>query len=515
MAPRAILQGCSLALLLVSTNASSAADWPQYRGAHHNGVSTDRITRQWTGAVTNPVWRIVLTNGLGSLVVADGRVFTQVRRTTNGGPKELCVALHAGTGAELWAVPLDDAAYPDGGVGFDDGPRTTPAVEGGSVFVLTSYLKLHRLNATNGAVIWEKDLRTLYGSSVIDWQNAASPVLDNGLIYLNANSGTDTLMALRTSDGGLAWRSQNEGLTHSTPVLATIHGVRQLIFATQAGLVSLEPLTGNRLWKFSYPFNYRFSIGVSPVVYEDMVFVCGAHAYGMRSVAMQASLTDNTWTTTHLWSTNNPTSHWMTPVVHEGFLYGQFGIQSFDSVRAQLKCIEMRTGNVKWSTNDFGRGATILVRDHLLSLTEKGDLVLVKPDTNAYVQVARFNAIPYWHTATNKCWNSPAVCDGKVYIRSTSYTACFDFSVPDLVLNPPEPAGPNLLQLTARTASGAALDSNRLAGMELRASTDLMQPLPLWDSLTNRPVLTNGAVRIDNIDWGTGSNRFFIIREQE
>ena len=60
----------------------------------------------------------------------------------------------------------------------------------------------------------------------------------------------------------------------------------------------------------------------------------------------------------------------MTPVCYQGFLYGQFGIQSFDSPSAQLKCIEMRTGTVKWSVTGFGRGATILVDDHILSVTE-------------------------------------------------------------------------------------------------------------------------------------------------
>jgi len=199
-------------------------------------------------------------------------------------------------------------------------------------------------------------LRILYGSSVIAWQNAASPVLENGLIYLNANCGVSTLMALDTRDGSVVWRSQNEAMTHSTPVLATINGLRQAIFATQSGLVSVDASTGNLLWKFPYPFTYSTSIDVSPVVYEDMVFVCGAHSYGMGSVAIQATLTNNLWTTRKLWSTNNPASHWMTPVCYQGFLYGQFGIQSFDSPSAQLKCIEMSTGVEKWSTGGFGRG---------------------------------------------------------------------------------------------------------------------------------------------------------------
>src|SRR5439155_7185008 len=202
--------------------------------------------------------------------------------------------------------------------------------------------KLYRLNATNGSAIWSNDLRTTYGGNAIGWQNAASPLLDNGLIYVNANCAVSNLMALRASDGSLVWRSQSAGLTHSTPVLATISGVRQVIFATQIGLMSLDPLTGSLLWRFAYPFFYGTSIGASPVVYQDMVFVTAARAYGMGSAVVQASLNNNLWTTKQLWWTNDPSAHWMTPVCYQGFLYGQFGVLQFDSSTAQLKCIDMR-----------------------------------------------------------------------------------------------------------------------------------------------------------------------------
>ena len=141
--------------------------------------------------MTNPVWRVPLTNCLGSLTVGEGRVFTQTRWMTNGLDREGCVALNATNGAELWRRDLDDAYYPESGVGYDDGPRTTPVVDGNSVFVLSSYLKLFRLNRTNGAVIWMRDLVNDYGSTVIQWQNGASPVIENGLIYLNANCGSN------------------------------------------------------------------------------------------------------------------------------------------------------------------------------------------------------------------------------------------------------------------------------------------------------------------------------------
>jgi len=505
----------ALGLVLSATLGLRGGEWPQFRGPIQ-GVSTDSLDKQWTGPITNPVWRVALTNGLGSLVVGGGRVFTMARRLVPGGEREICVALNATNGAELWATPVDIASYPNGGVGFDDGPRSTPALEGGSVFVLSSYMKLLRLNATNGTVVWSNDLRATFGGVGIDWQNSASPVIENGLIYVNLNTNLadsmTTLAALRVSDGGLAWRAQNEPLTHATPVLAMMHGVRQVVFASQNALVSVEPTTGNQLWRLSYPFRFLASIGVSPVVWNDLVFVCGAHAYGMSSIVARVSFSNSTWSATRVWATNNPTSHWMTPVARDGFLYGPFGIQSFDSPSAQLKCVDMRTGTVKWSTDNFGRGATVLWDDHLVTLTERGQLVLSQVSTNAYVELGRFTAIPGYHNSTNKCWNLPAIADGRIYIRSTAFVACFDLSLPALRVDGPRFSG-NGVDLSIRTVTGAPVASNRLTNLEVRATSDPTLVVTQWTRLTNSLVLTGGAVRVQGAGTGSETQRYFIVRE--
>ncbi len=498
----------ALCLSLCLAFFATGADWPQFRGANHDSISTDRLNKRWTGAVTNPVWRVPLTNCLGSLAVSDGRVFTQTVQKTNGVDMDWCVALNAANGTEIWRRALEPTYYPHGGVGYDDGPRTTPAADGDSVFVLSSYLKLFRLNRTNGAIIWMRDLVADYGSGIIEWQNAASPVIENGLIYLNANCGSSTLMALRTSDGSEAWRSQNEAMTHASPTLATIHGVRQVIFATQRGLVSLNPANGDLLWQTNYPFNYAISLAVSPVVYEDIVFVSAV--YIMASVAVRASLSNGVWSVARIWSNHNGDSHWMTPVARDGFLYGQIGDGNADS---RLKCIDMRTGTVKWSVTGFGRGSTVVVDDHLVSITESGDLVLIKPVTNAYTELARFKAILGYHDFTNKCWNSPAVSDGRVFVRSTAFVAAFDLSIPALRMDAPRFVSPGALNLSIRTVNGAPVASDRLTGMKVRATTAPGLAVTQWNKLTNSLVLTGGVVRVENVSAVTQTQQFFIVSE--
>jgi len=529
--------------------STSASIWPNYRGPNHDGASTDRIITSWTGSVTNPIWLVPVTNSFSSFTVNGGRAYTQINprigvfdqfEPDNYTNREACVALSITNGARLWTTMVENNTphTQDTGVGSKNGPRSTPVVHGDSVFVLTSYMKLYRLNATNGSIIWQKDLLSLYGGALLHNEAAASPLIEDGLIYVSTCAGAATmgaigvsnLMAFSMTNGDLVWRSQNENMTHSTPILATIHGVRQVIFPARTGLVSLNPATGEFLWKFPYPFTLGnlSDFCASPVTAGDIIFVTGSRGQLYGSGARRINYTNNTWSTTLLWSKvgNTPindtvASYWMTPVVVDGFLYGQFsntgnttGIGG-ENDTSPFKCVDLLTGTIRWSTNNFGRGGTLLVNSSLLTITERGELVLTKPDPNAYTELARFQAIPDYDPATahtNVCWNSPAVADGKVYIRSTQFGAMYDLSFPALKLDPPQIAPANTFNLTVRTEDGSAVSSGRVPSIEVRASTSLALSPEAWPKLTNQLILTNGVVVVTNVD-GTLSQRYFIVTE--
>lgn len=533
--------------LLLCVWSATASEWRQYRGNSHDGVSSDRITTDWTGSVTNPVWLVSVTNSFSSFTVSEGRAYTQINprigafdsfESDNFTNREMCIALSITNGARLWATLVEENTphTQDTGVGSKNGPRSTPVVYGDSVFVLTSYMKLYRLNATNGAIIWQKDLLSLYGGVLLHNEAAASPVIENGLIFVSTcasapsygAAGVSNLMAFSTTDGSLVWRSQNENMTHATPVITTIHGVRQVLFPVRTGVVSLEPATGAFLWKFPYPFTLQ-SLGdfcASPVVADDIIFITATRSQLYGSAARRIIFTNDTWSTTLLWSkagntpsTNTVASYWMTPVVVDGFVYGQFSNAGSgtggENDTSTFKCVDLLTGTIKWSTNNFGRGGTLLVNSNLLIITEKGDLVLARPDPNAYTELARFQAIPNYDSSssfTNVCWNSPAVADGKVYIRSSQFGAMYDLSLPALKLDPPQVAADSTVNLTVRTATGSAVNANRMAGMEVRAGTNLALSPEAWPKLTNQLVLTNGMVVITNVDAAL-PHQYFIVAE--
>jgi outer membrane protein assembly factor BamB len=252
----------------------------------------------------------------------------------------------------------------------------------------------------------------------IHWQSAASPLIDGDLVFVAGGGPGQSLLAFDKNNGRVVWQGQDEKMTHSTPVAATILGQRQIIFYTQSGLVSVVPQTGAVLWRF--PFRYSGSAAISPVVSGDMVY-CSA-GYGIGSSACRISKSAGGFAATKLWyqPANVIASHWSTPVCADGYIYGIFGQAKFG--QAPLKCVEMTTGRVLWSQDGFGPGGCTLVNGHVLVLSDAGDLVLVEATPTAYTEVARS------HVLAGKCWNYASISNGRIYARSTKEGVSLDAS---------------------------------------------------------------------------------------
>ena len=401
-----------------------AADWPQYLGPAGNGQSPEKIVAPWPAEGLKVLWKAPTTDGFSTFAVSEGRAFTLMTRSINGFTREVCVALDAASGKELWAAPLGLAKYDGGGdSGTDDnkggdGPRSTPTVAGQRVFALDAHLLLVALDAATGNPAWSKDLVKEYGAKNIGWQSAASPVAEGDRLLLCSGAEGGSLMALSTKDGSIVWKGESDAMTHTTPVVATILGVRQVIFFTQSGLVAAETATGKVLWR--YPFDFRVSTSASPVVAGGIVY-CSA-AYGVGSAAVKLTKEGDEFKVTQLWRTKGDkiANHWSTPVVKDGYVYGLFGLKEYG--KAPLKCVELATGKVVWEQPDLGPGGVILADNRLLVLTDRGELVLVDPQPAGYQELARCHAVE------GKCWNHPVIAEGRLYVRSTKEGACLELT---------------------------------------------------------------------------------------
>lgn len=397
-------------------------EWPSYRGPNGNGTTAADFGKAWTSSGPKRVWKAETTNGFSSISASSGVATTLVTRDHEGSPTEHCVAFDASTGKELWAMPLKLAKYQGGGddgAGDNkggDGPRSTPAHDGGKVYVYGSNLDLYCFDAKTGKQVWDKDVAKEYGGKNISWQNATSPLIEGGLVIVSGGGAGAAFLAFDKASGALKWKGESDTITHATPTAATILGTRQIVFYTKQGLTGVIPEDGKVLWRQPYKFNV--STAASPIVFEDIVY-CSA-GYGVGAGAYRISKNGSEWSSKEMWRKegNDVANHWSTPVCKDGYLYGMFQFKNY--ANGPVKCVDIRTGDVKWSKEGFGPGNVIMSGEKILALSDKGELVLFEAKPDAYKELARADVLD------GKCWSTPTVSNGRIYARSTKEAAAFE-----------------------------------------------------------------------------------------
>jgi outer membrane protein assembly factor BamB len=344
-------------------------------------------------------------------------------RDVQGAQQEVLVAHDANTGKELWTAPIGTLKINDGGQsGTDDnkggdGPRSTPTVDGNRVYVNSFRMVLACFDTGSGKQLWAKDIVKEYSGRTIGWGNAASPLVDGDLVFVAGGGAGQSLLAFNKNTGALAWKQHDEKMTHATPIAADLLGQRQVIFFTQFGLVAVKPQDGSLLWK--HKFDYRVSTAASPVVADDIVY-CAA-GYGVGASAVRVSKDGGAFKATELWRSKGDTpvaNHWSTPVHYKGHLYGMFSFKKYGN--GPMKCVEVATGKVKWEQAGFGAGQVILAGDTVVALSDKGEIVQVVPTPDSYKEISRVKVVE------GKCWSTPTLANGRLYVRSTKQAVCLD-----------------------------------------------------------------------------------------
>ena len=89
--------------------------------------------------------------------------------------------------------------------------------------------------------------------------------------------------------------------------------------------------------------------------------------------------------------------------------------------RGPMQCVDPLSGEIKWSHRDFGPGNCSLVNDKLVALSDAGELVIVQASPDKYSELSRNKVL------SGKCWSTPSIHEGKIYLRSTTEAACVSF----------------------------------------------------------------------------------------
>jgi outer membrane protein assembly factor BamB len=402
---------CLLLLFpLIFASPVDAGDWPNWRGPHHDGISRETgLAKSWPAGGPRVLWKIDLTGGYSSVVVAHDRLFTQTKDKN----EDLILCVDVRTGKKLWEYryPCDYAQYPSLDKRFLTGPKATPTVDGDRVYALGNTGLLDCLDVRTGKLIWERDLLKLADRSCPEYGYCNSPFLVGNVLFVHpGGSKGNSIAALNKNDGRIMWQALDDRIGWATPIHIEVEGVPQVVYFTGQSGIGVSPADGKLLWRFDWKTSFDIN-AATPIYSDGCLFLSSNYGSGGVLLRLKAKGAPEV-----VWKSLAMQNHFSTCVLYQGHLYG------FSTDR--LRCVEFKTGKVKWDKTDLGKGSLLIADKHLIVLGEHGALVLAEATSSGYVEKAR------WQALEGRCWSVPVLAHGKLYVRNEKRLMALDLANP-------------------------------------------------------------------------------------
>ena len=354
------------------------------------------------------VWKREVGRGFAGPAVCGGRLILFHRVED----RAVVECLDIQTGKEIWQAGYATDYQDD--FGFDDGPRATPTLTDGRVFTFGAEGRLSCWKMETGEALWSVDAPKEFGSRKGFFGRAVSPLVEGGVVILMPGGREGAgVVALEVATGKVRWQATADEASYASPTAATIQG-RRIVFAlTREALVALQPTNGQVIFRHSWRPRESASVSAAtPLVVDDMIFLSACYGAGASLLRFKENRPEEIWSRDDALS-----NHYATSVPHAGFLYGWHGRQEQG---CELRCVELKTGKVRWSEAGLKAGSVILAGDELLLLTERGLLLRAPATPQGFKSTARVQVLPSDVRAF------PALANGFLFARSKGRMVCLD-----------------------------------------------------------------------------------------
>ncbi len=397
-------------------------DWPSFLGPTHNAVSTEtHLSRQLPPPL---LWEMEKGTGYTSPAIV-GEHLLFLHRLDN---QEVVENRDPQTGEVRWQSRYA-TAYEDR-YGYNDGPRSSPVIDGDRVYTMGAEGRLHCFNLVTGDGLWTRDLRTDYKVSQDFFGISSTPLAHAGQLIVNVGgTGGACVVAFDGATGREMWRAGTWGPSYASPIPAVVHGEpRVFVFAggestpPAGGLLCINPADGALDFEFPWRSRTYESVNAScPVVFGDRVFVSASYRTGGALLRILPDFSHDV-----VWTTQEFALHFNTPIHQDGYLYGFDGRNQGD---ASLACIDVEDGRVVWrevpqwtetftqggrerqATVGTARGSLLAVDGHFLALGELGHLLWLDLTPDGYREISRG-----WLAAAQESWTLPVLSRGLLYV---------------------------------------------------------------------------------------------------
>jgi len=412
-------------LQLVSSKVTSV-DWPRFRGADGLGVAAAATLPTKWSENENLVWKTELPGaGASSPIIIGDRIFLTcyhgfgIPDLSGGNTEDVpssdienlrleLVSLNRDTGEILWTKTVTPSLPEQATIREQHGySSSTPVADSERIYVFFGKSGVFAFDY-DGNRLWHADV----GSTLHGWGTAASPVLFEDMVIVNASIESESLVALDKSTGAERWRAAGIREAWNTPLLMAVDGgATELIVPIFGEVLGVDPHTGKRLWSCNTGIKWYM---VPSVIARDGIIYC-IGGRSSDSLAILAGGRGDVTETHLLWSCNRG-ANVPSPILYQGHLYwihDNLGI---------AYCVEAATGEIVYEERLLNAGrfyaSPVLADGKLYYVNRSGRafVIAAKPEfellaTNELEQQSRFDA-------------SPAVADGRLFLRSNRFLYC-------------------------------------------------------------------------------------------
>jgi outer membrane protein assembly factor BamB len=423
---------------------SQGIDWPDFLGPRRDSRSPETglaavAADAAGGKPLRVLWQCDLGESYCAPSVSRGRLFHFDRH----GDLHRLTCRNSETGEQLWTYELP-ASFTDM-LGYNNGPRATPVVDGERVYVMSPEGLLACVRVVDGKEVWKVDTLQQFGVVKNFFGVGSTPIVWGDLLIANIGgsppgSPPDVYAAQGKVDGNgsgfvafdkitgqVRWQATDELASYASPVIAEVAGKLRCFDLARGGLTAFDPATGKVDFQFPWRASKLESVNASsPVVVDDQVFI--SEAYGPGAALLRVKPDGGhevVWQDQPRSRERSLELHWNTAVHDAGHLYGSSGQHGGN---AELRCIDLATGKVAWQEPRLSRSSLLLVDGHFVCLSEDGSLRLLRATPEKYDLVAEITPKDAEGTPLLEypAWAAPVLSHGLLYVRGANRLVCLE-----------------------------------------------------------------------------------------
>jgi outer membrane protein assembly factor BamB len=418
------------ALLVVALVVSPlmAADWPRFRGAEGLGVAADKDIPV-SFEPKDALWKTPIPGrGNSSPIVSKGKIFLQSASEDGGKRSVLCV--NATTGAIEWSKDVNGEFAKTHNKNTLASSSAT--ADGDRVYIVIWDGKHIHLTAWDyaGNSLWSRDL----GGYVSQHGPGLSPIVVGDKVILNVDQ--DELAEVHAFDrktGDTIWKKSRPAFRacYTTPFVMEQGGKSEVVVSSTAGVTAYDLKDGAVIWNWTWvwkkaaaaakgkakggPGGALRNVG-GPILHNGLIFAISGDGNGDRHmVAIKPGPEGDVTDSALVWERTRETAYVPMVLGHGDYVYW------ISDKENKAICAEAKTGKEMWNVRLGGStevaASPILIDGKIYSIDEKGRVFV-------FAAAPKFKSLAE-NDLKEDVFASPAVADGKLYIRGANHLFCF------------------------------------------------------------------------------------------